>query len=143
MLVQLLVSFIATLCFAVIFSVPGKEYFFCGLTGAVGWLSYLAFFKILSSMVLATFVASIVITVASRIFAVNRKLPVTIFLISGIFPLVPGAGLYYTAYYIFAGKISLATTKGVEAFSVALAIAFGIMLVFVIPQKFFRWGKIR
>jgi uncharacterized membrane protein YjjB (DUF3815 family) len=141
MLVQILVSFIATISFAVIFSVPRKEYIFCGLTGAIGWLSYLIFFTAIFSIVFATFFASIVITVVSRIFAVNRRLPVTIFLISGIFPLVPGAGLYYTAYWIFANEITLATVKGVETFSIALAIVFGIMLVFVIPQKIFLCGK--
>ena len=49
-------------------------------------------------VVVATFIAVVVITLLSRIFAIVRKAPVTIFLVSGIFPLVPGVGIYYTSY---------------------------------------------
>lgn len=141
MIIQIIASFIGTLSFAVIFSIPKKEYIFCGLSGAIGWSFYLLSFHALGSTAFATFVSTIVLTITSRVFAVNRRVPVTIFLISGIFPLVPGAGIYYTANYIFANQLDLAFNKGVESISIAIAIAFGIMLIFVIPQKFFYWGK--
>ncbi len=141
MIIQLIVSFLATVSFAFLFNVPKKEFFYCGITGTIGWFFYLLIYDYLSSVVFATLVASVALTIVSRLFAVNRKLPVTIFLISGIFPLVPGAGIYYTTYYIFTNEISLAVEKGVQTISIALAIAFGIMLVFVIPQKWFLWGK--
>lgn len=141
MLIQVLVSFIATVSFALLFNVPRREYIYCGITGAIGWFFYLLVNSALSSAVFSPFVASLVITIISRIFAVNRKLPVTIFLISGIFTFVPGAGIYYTAYYLFANELSMAASKGVETISVAIAIAFGIMLVFVIPQKAFLWKR--
>lgn len=141
MIIQIIVSFIATISFAVIFSIPKKEYFYCGLSGAISWFFYLISFSALGSVAFASFFATIVLTITSRIFAVNRRVPVTIFLISGIFPLVPGAGIYYTAYYIFANNIPLAVNKGVETISIAISIAFGIMLVFAIPQKLFYWGK--
>ncbi|NLP34682.1 MAG: threonine/serine exporter [Clostridiales bacterium] len=140
-LIQMIMAFLATLAFAVLFHVPKKEFFYCGITGAIGWFFYLLVRDYINSIILASFVASIVITVVSRFFAVNRKLPVTIFLISGILPLVPGAGIYYTAYYAFAHETTLAVAKGIEAFSIALAIAFGIMLIFFIPQKVFLWGS--
>jgi uncharacterized membrane protein YjjB (DUF3815 family) len=143
MLTQLIASFLATVAFAVLFHVPKKEFFYCGITGVIGWFFYLLTNDSLNSVVFASFVSSIAITVVSRFFAVNRKLPVTVFLISGIFPLVPGAGIYYTTYYILTHENTLAVSKGVEAISIALAIAFGIMLIFFIPQKFFLWGKKR
>jgi len=141
MLIQLVVSFFATISFAVLFNVPKKEFFYCGMTGVIGWFFYLLIFDSMHSVVFANFISSVVITVVSRLFAVNRKLPVTIFLISGIFPLVPGAGIYYTTYYIITNEITLAVSKGVETIGIALAIAFGIMLVFLIPQKLFLFGK--
>lgn len=141
MIIQILASFIATISFAVIFSIPRKEYFYCGLSGAISWFFYLISYPALGSVAFASFIATIVLTITSRIFAINRRVPVTIFLIAGIFPLVPGAGIYYTAYYIFANQISLAVNKGVETISIAISIAFGIMLVFAIPQKLFYLGK--
>ncbi len=143
MIIQLIVSFIATVSFAGLFSVPKKEYLYCGITGALGWLFYLLAYHKIDSVSFSTFIATIILTFVSRVFAVNRRVPVTIFLISGIFPLVPGAGIYYTAYYIFDNNIAVAGDKGVETISIALAIAFGIMLVFAIPQKLFLWGKNR
>lgn len=142
-LIQLIMAYFATVAFALLFHVPKKEFFYCGITGAIGWLFYLLVNDAIDSVSLASFVASVVITVISRYFAVNRKLPVTIFLISGILPLVPGAGIYYTTYYAFSHETTLAVSKGVESFSIALAIAFGIMLIFFIPQKVFQWGSKR
>ena len=90
-----------------------------------------------TNVVLATFLAVIVVTLLSRAFAVIRKSPVTVFLVSGIFPLVPGVGIYYTSYYFMMSDLSLASQKGVETLKVAVAIAIGIMCVLIIPQKVF------
>ena len=57
----------------------------------------------------------------------------TIFLLPGIFPLVPGAGIYYTAYYFLQGEEVLFASKGAETFKVALALALGIALVCSLP----------
>ena len=65
----------------------------------------------------------------------------TIFLLPGIFPLVPGAGIYYTAYYFLRGEQALFASKGVETFKVALALALGIALVCSLPFPGGREGK--
>ena len=66
-------------------------------------------------------------------FAVVLKMPVTVFLLSGIFPLVPGAGIYYTAYYFIQGNNALALSNGISTFKVAVALAVGISLVLSVP----------
>jgi hypothetical protein len=68
-----------------------------------------------------------------RWFAILQKTPVTVFLLSGIFPLVPGAGIYYTAYYFIQGDNALALSNGISTFKVAVALAVGISLVLSIP----------
>ena len=141
MIIQLIMAFLGTLSFAILFNIPKSEYLFSGFTGVIGWGSFLLFRSILNSGVYATLIASLIITLVSRLFAVNRKLPVTVFLLSGIFPLVPGAGIYYTAYYIFSNDIKEAAGKGIDAISSALAIAFGIIIISMIPQKYFVWRE--
>lgn len=84
--------------------------------------------------------ASVVVVLFSRLFAVRKRCPVTIFLISGIFPLVPGAGVYWTAYYIVTGEVNLAAETGFTALKVAVAIVLGIVFVFQLPQGIFRLG---
>ena len=39
-IIQFIVALFATLSFAVIFSAPKKELFYCGFTGALGWIIY-------------------------------------------------------------------------------------------------------
>ena len=89
----------------------------------------------------ASLVATLVLTILSRILAVIRRAPVTIFLITSIFTLVPGAGIYYTAYYLMIDDLAMAALKGVETLKVAGAISLGILLGMGIPQGAFRQIK--
>lgn len=107
-------SFLATLAYAVLFNVPKQYYTACGITGMAGWLLYLAMCQV-TTVALASFVGTLAVVLISRIFTVRKKCPITIFLVSGIIPLVPGAGIYYTAYYLVTGQMSLAAVKGLEA----------------------------
>mgnify|MGYP000007696612 CR=1 FL=1 len=63
---------------------------------------------------------------AFPLFAIRHKAPITVFLLTGIFPLVPGAGIYYTAYYFLRNDRALCTSKGIETLKVAVALALGI-----------------
>lgn len=112
LLAQTAVSFVATVSFAILFQVPREQYVYSGLCGAAGWLCYLLVMQNYPSPAVASFAAVVVLTVMSRIFAVRRKTPVTVFLICGIFPLVPGAGIYYTAYNFIIGNNQMAVAKG-------------------------------
>jgi len=87
--------------------------------------------------VLASLIATFILTMFSRTTAVLRQNPVTTYLITGIFTLVPGAGIYYTVYYLITGQRQLFSAKGLETFEIALAIVFGIIFGFAIPQALF------
>lgn len=135
MIIQTVVAFLGTISFCILFSVPKKQYIYCGFTGAIAWLCYLLLVSLQLSPVIATFIAAIILTSFSRIFAIRRKVPVTVFLTAGIFPLVPGAGIYYTTYNMIMNQPSQAANKGIETIKLAIAIALGIMSVFAIPKK--------
>ena len=130
-------SFLATLAYAILFNVPKPYYTACGITGMAGWLLYLAMCQV-TTVALASFVGTLAVVLISRIFTVRKKCPITIFLVSGIIPLVPGAGIYYTAYYLVTGQMSLAAVKGLEAVKIAFAIVLGIIFVVSIPRDAFQ-----
>ena len=130
-------SFLATLAYAILFNVPKQYYAACGITGMAGWLLYLAMCQV-TTVALASFVGTLAVVLISRIFTVRKKCPITIFLVSGIIPLVPGAGIYYTAYYLVTGQMSLAAVKGLEAVKIAFAIVLGIIFVVSIPRDVFQ-----
>lgn len=141
-IVQFLVAMIATIAFAILFSAPKKELLLCGISGAIGWLIYYVITRAGLSPVLASLLGTFALTLFSRTMAVVRLSPATMYLLPGIFPLVPGAGIYYTAYDLITGDGGIASSKGVETLELALAITFGIIFGFAIPQALFsRLGK--
>lgn len=138
MIIQFIVCLFATLSFAVLFGAPKADLFFCGLTGAIGWSVYLLCLNFDSGTIIANLIATFALTVIARIFAALRKNPVTVYLISGIFPLVPGAGIYYTSYYFIMNETAQCTSAGMETVKVAGAIVLGIVFGFALPQSWFN-----
>lgn len=142
MIGQVIVAVTGTVGFSVLYSVPRAYYPYCGFIGGAGWFLYCLLIPNCSPPE-ATLLAAILVVLLSRLFAVKERCPVTIFLISGMFPLVPGGGIYWTAYYIVTGEMELAAEKGFTAVKVAVAIVLAIVFVFQLPQKLFqvRWGQ--
>lgn len=138
MVIQFIVSLVATLSFAVLFCAPKSELFFCGLTGAIGWIVYLICLNFNDSITIANLTATLALTVISRMIASLRKNPVTLYLISGIFPLVPGAGIYYTSYYFIMNEMAEFSRYGMQTVKVAGAIVLGIIFGFALPQGWFN-----
>ena len=102
-LLQFAVAAVSTVCFGVTFQVPRRHMLACGVGGGVGWLCYVLCQAAGCSAAITTFLAALPLTLACRLFAIRFRAPVTLFLLCGIFPLVPGAGIYYTAYYFLQG----------------------------------------
>ena len=99
---------IGTIAFALMFHVP-KQYYLCGgVAGAAGWLVYRALELDVNSLMGPVFAGAFTVVFLSRIFAVRKKCPVTMFLIPGIFPLVPGMGIYQTAQALVGSDWDLA-----------------------------------
>lgn len=133
---EILSAVVGTVSFSVLFGVPREYYPYCGFIGGAGWLVYC-----LAELFLPgsgpCFVATAVVILLSRTAAVVKHCPVTIFLIAGIFPLVPGAGVYWTVYHIVMEELFLAVSTGYSAMKEAIAIVMGIVFVFELPQKLF------
>ena len=135
-LINILFSAMGTISFAALFGVPKKYYVSCGITGILGWLTYMAAGQYTTTAV-ASFFATLVVVLFSRILTVKMKCPITVFLVSGIFPLVPGAGIYYTVYYLLTNQSRRAALQGMESVKIAFAIVLGIVIIVSIPREAF------
>lgn len=136
---QLAAAFVGTIAFVVMFGVQKRYYVFCGLIGAAGWILYYLLTELTMVPAVANvFFATMLITFLSRMISVWMKCPVTVFLIAGIFPLVPGAGIYWTAYYLVTNQTGEALSSGFMALKTAIAIVVGIVVILEIPNKFFH-----
>lgn len=54
---------------------------------------------------------------------------------NGIIPLVPGGGIFWTAYYVISNHLRLAATTGFTALKVTIAIAGGIIIAGAIAGR--------
>ncbi|MBR1514366.1 MAG: threonine/serine exporter family protein [Bacteroidales bacterium] len=134
--VQLIAAFLGTAGFAALFGVPGKFYFDCGFCGMMGWLLYLVLSRYTAfSPAEVIFCATAFVTLIALLQSIGRKCPITVFLICGIFPLVPGAGIFWTSYHIVSNQLSDALQTGFIALKATVAIAFGILAVMELNGK--------
>ncbi len=141
-MIQILMAAIGTMAFSLMFGVPKKYYLQCAFIGGIGWGIYLLLFECLNcNKTVATFFATIFITLLARFFAVKRQCPVTVFLIAGILPLVPGTSIYWTVYYLVSNRILEALKEGMAAIKLVVVIILAIALIFELPNKFFYRKK--
>ena len=87
---QFFLAGLGTLSFAILFACPRRCLPYCALVGAVGWLWYELLTLLGADAATASLLAVIPLTILTRVFAITQKTPVTVFLLTGIFPLVPG-----------------------------------------------------
>lgn len=140
-LLELVAAAVGTVGFSILFQVAPRHFPFCGLVGAIGWLVYRLVQWSSDSTPLATFLATLVLTACARWFSTLRRTPTLVFLLSGIFTLVPGAYIYYTAYYIFMNQPDEAVAQAYTTLMFAVAIALGILVGYSLPARLFGWRR--
>lgn len=140
MIPSIISAFISTIGFSIVFHIQKKHLLICGLVGALGWAIYLWLVALGASTVLASFIAALIVTQASYFLAKYRKTPITVYLIAGIIPLVPGLGLYRTMYAILESDYDLAIEYATLTFEIAGVIAGAIVIISLVPQL---WRKPR
>ena len=143
LIIQFISAFLGSVFFAVTLNASRKEVVWSGLTGACGWAFYCILLELKISAFYSMFLATIIVSLISRFLSHIRQAPSTVFLIPGILPLVPGAGIYYTLCGVLEGNSLYGFYKGVETFKMAGAIALGIMIITSLPYKTFNFIKIK
>ena len=120
---------LASTGFALVFELRRWQHIVAAsFAGAMSWLVYLMADDFVGPIG-CNFLATVAVALLAEIFARMFKSPATVFLITGIIPLVPGGGLYYTMDALIDGNMALFATKGIEAAGIAGAIAAGSSLV--------------
>ena len=94
-IIQLAAATAGSLGFAALFNIRGKKLVFATLGGFFAWGVYLAVAQFSANPYLCGFIASVMLTLYAECMARIHKTPVTVFLVSGAIPMIPGASLYY------------------------------------------------
>lgn len=129
MMIQGFAAILASLGFAILFNIRGDKLISASLIGGAGGLTYYICLELGYHQIIALFVASIIISILSEIFARILKCPVTTFLICALIPLVPGGGMYRTMLEVVRNNIDGALAAGIDTIIQACSIVIGCMLV--------------
>lgn len=137
MIIQTVGAFLAVISFSLILELPRKHLVLAGGIGAAGWLVYLLVEAAAGSVIAAAFLSSLLVALASHISARIFKAPVTVFLVAGILPSVPGASIYRSVSYVISNNPQLSSHYLVETLQISGAIAMAIFIM----DSLFRLGQ--
>jgi len=122
-------AFLGCIGFAVIYNTRDSQIIWDALGGALGWFFYLIVLRLSGSDLIGGFAGAVAVGVFSEVMARVMRRTVTSFLLIGIFPMVPGAGIYYTMRYCVIGDTANFIDTGVHTLGVAGSLAIGIFVV--------------
>ncbi|WP_257468936.1 threonine/serine exporter family protein [Bacillus sp. D386] len=89
-LIHMVFSFLSSISFAVICNVPRKSIPIGGLVGMCGWMGYWILSTEGYGVFLSSIVCSLLLAFAGQISARIFKMPLTVFYVPGLVPIVPG-----------------------------------------------------
>lgn len=126
-LIQSVCCLIGCTGFAIIFNIHGQGTVLCTLGGMITWLVYLITVDLTGNDLVGYLTSTLFAAVYSEVMARVRKYPAISYLLVSIFPLLPGAGIYYAMTYAVGGNIGQFAEKGLHTAAIA-----GIMAVSIL-----------
>lgn len=123
-------AFFGCLGFGLIFNIRNfSGMMLCCLGGSLGWLVYLLGSLGGLGTLSCSFLAAVAVSLYSELMARVRKCPATSYLTISLFPLVPGAGIYYTMEYALQGETQRFLEQGMMTLGTAVCLAVGVLVV--------------
>ncbi len=132
--IQLISCTIGCTGFAWMFKIKGKQVLYSTIGSFFTWSIYLIVYGMNPSNFVATFAASLFVAAYAFVMSRVNRAPSTIFLTASVFPLMPGASLYYLMYGCLSRDINLILEKAQGIIGTCLAIAFGFIIVDLVTR---------
>lgn len=142
-LLQAIACFIGCVGFSIIFNIHGPGGLLCALGGLLAWATYIILVDLGASDILAYFWAAVLSSAYSEIMARIRKYPAISYLVVSIFPLIPGAGVYYTMMHAVRGDMASFASQGSHTIAIAGIMAVGILMVSTSVRVWAVWKQKR
>ncbi len=139
---QCLFTFVSCIGFSILFNIHGPGGLLCALGAALAWAVYCGALELGGSDLSAYFWSALFSSVYSETMARIRKYPAISYLVVSIFPLIPGAGVYYTMNYAVLGEMERFASQGMHTAAIAGIMAVGILLGSTVFRMYSDW-KVR
>ncbi|RDW20577.1 threonine/serine exporter family protein [Oceanobacillus chungangensis] len=131
---QLVTSFIAAAGFGILFNAPKNALIQCGLIGMIGWILYYLLSANGLDVVPSTILAAMLVAILSYVCSKIYRMPIIIFHVSGIIPLVPGGSAYDAMRHFVINDYYTAVQLSSKVMLLSGGIAIGLMFSEVISQ---------
>ena len=141
LVIQCLACFVGCLGFSIVFNIHGSGGLFYSLGGMLTWVIYLISMELSGSELLGYFWGAVFASTYAEIIARVRKCPAISSLVIGIFPLIPGAGVYFTMNYAVRGQMDLFAARGMYTAGIAGLMAVGILLISTSVRLYNNWKQ--
>ena len=132
--VECIACFIGCIGFTILFNIHGPGGLLCALGGLLTWLVFRIAQYLGSGDIGAYFCATLLASSYAEIMARIRKYPAISYLVVSAFPLIPGAGVYYTMRYAVQGDMDRFASQGMHTVAIAGVMAVGILMVSTIVR---------
>ena len=132
--IECIACFIGCIGFTILFNIHGPGGILCALGGLLTWLVFRIAQYLGSGDIGAYFCATLLASSYAEIMARVRKYPAISYLVVSAFPLIPGAGVYYTMRYAVQGDMDLFASQGMHTVALAGVMAVGILMVSTIVR---------
>lgn len=126
--------------FAVIFNIHGPGGLLCAAGGILSWVTYCLVVESTGDDIMGYFWGAVISSAYSEIMARIRKYPAISYLVVSIFPLIPGAGVYFTMTHAVRGDMVSFADQGIHTIAIAAMMAVGILLVSTSVRLWSVWN---
>ena len=136
---ECILCFLGCIGFSILFNIHDLGVIICAFGGMVTWIVFSIAQDITGSAILGYFWAAVMASCYSEIMARIRKFPAITYLVISVFPLLPGAGVYYTMNSAVRGDMEAFATQGMYTAAIAGITAIGILLVSTSVRLYHVW----
>ncbi len=132
-------SILGCIGFSILFNIHGPGGLLCALGGFFTWMVYLLVVELSGSDLPGYFWATLFASVYSEVMARVRKYPAISYLVVSIFPLIPGAGVYFALNYAVQGQMDAFAVQGTHTAAIAGIMAVAILLATTTVRIITTW----
>lgn len=142
LLIHFLFSFMSTVSFGVLTNVPRRTLLASGLIGNLGWMVYFLMREADYPLGFSNFIAAFLIGCLSIFFSRLKKIPMLVFIVPSLVPLVPGGPAYLAVREIVIGDGDKGLYYMLIVAVTAGAIAGGFVMTTLVEKIVARFQKV-
>ncbi|GMA64425.1 threonine/serine exporter family protein [Alicyclobacillus fastidiosus] len=139
---NIVLSFLSSITFGVISNVPRKSLLTGGFVGTIGWLGFWGLSLHHAGIFISSFVCSLLLALAAQVASRVHKMPLIVFYIPGLVPVVPGISSYEAFRALLTHHYSTAMFGFINVCFSAVGITCGLVAADIVMRLVFSYRMV-